>query len=91
MTDRAKVVILGGGVSGCAIAYYLAEKGLTDLLVIDREKFIAAQATGKCAGGVRSQFSSDINCRMSLLSERRGTWRRYSIRSEGLPVRMQHR
>ena len=69
MTDRAKVVILGGGISGCAIAYYLAEKGLTDLLVIDREKFIAAQATGKCAGGVRSQFSSDINCRMSLLSE----------------------
>lgn len=69
MTDMAKVVILGGGISGCAIAYYLAEKGLTDLLVIEREKFIAAQATGKCAGGIRSQFSSDINCRMSLLSE----------------------
>lgn len=69
MTDKAKVVILGGGISGCAIAYYLAKKGLTDVLVIEREKFNSAQATGKCAGGVRSQFSSDINCRMSLLSE----------------------
>jgi sarcosine oxidase subunit beta len=69
MSDKAKVVILGGGISGCSIAYNLAKKGLTDVLVIDREQFIAAQATGKCAGGVRAQFSSDINCRMSLLSE----------------------
>jgi sarcosine oxidase subunit beta len=70
MVDKAKVVIVGGGISGASISYNLAKRGLADVLIIEREKFNAAQATGKCAGGVRAQFSSDINCRMSLLSER---------------------
>ncbi len=69
MSDKAAAVIVGGGISGASIAYHLAKKGLTDVVIIEREKFNAAQATGKCAGGVRAQFSSDINVRMSLLSE----------------------
>jgi glycine cleavage system aminomethyltransferase T/glycine/D-amino acid oxidase-like deaminating enzyme len=36
MRDQARVVIIGAGVGGAAIAYHLAEAGCTDVLVLDR-------------------------------------------------------
>lgn len=57
MKDKADVVIVGGGVSGCALAYYLAKAGV-DVVVVERE-FIAAGATGCCAGGIRQQFGAE--------------------------------
>ncbi len=64
----ADVVIVGGGVMGTSAAYHLALKGCRDVLLLEREPFFGTQATGKCAGGIRYQFSTEINVRLSLLS-----------------------
>src|SRR4051812_26041053 len=49
----AEVVIIGGGVMGCAIAYELAMRGVAATIVEQRE--VAASASGASAGGVRQQ------------------------------------
>lgn len=64
----ADVVIIGGGVMGTSTAYHLALKGCKNVLLLERESFFGIQATGKCAGGIRYQFGTEINVRLSLLS-----------------------
>ena len=63
----ADVVIIGGGIIGVSIAYHLAKKGVRDVLLLERG-MMGEGATGKCAGGIRTQFSTEINIRFSLLS-----------------------
>jgi sarcosine oxidase subunit beta len=69
MKSNAEVVIVGGGIIGSSIAFHLAKMGMTDVVVLEKDMFIGAGATAKCAGGIRAQFSSEINIKMSLLSE----------------------
>jgi glycine/D-amino acid oxidase-like deaminating enzyme len=61
----ASVVIIGGGVVGCSIAYHLARRGLRDVVVIERET-VGAGTTSKAAGGIRAQFSTETEVRFSL-------------------------
>jgi len=63
----ASVVIVGAGVVGASIAFHLAEKGVRDVIVLERDR-VAGGSTGKNAGGIRMQFASEINVRLSLLS-----------------------
>ena len=63
----AEVVIIGGGVIGLGIAYYLAKKGVRDVVLIER-KSVGGGSTGKCLGGIRTQFSTRINLEFSLLA-----------------------
>jgi sarcosine oxidase subunit beta len=65
MTD---VVIIGGGIVGSSVAYHLAEAGCTNVLIVEREAQQGLGSTGKSAGGVRAQFGTEINIRMSLYS-----------------------
>ncbi len=65
--ERAEVVIVGGGIIGASIAYHLAEKGVRDIVVLDREH-LGSGSTSKNAGGIRLQFSSEINVRLSQRS-----------------------
>lgn len=58
MEKRADVVIIGGGISGCAAAYYLAKRGVGVVLVEKGE--IAGEASGRNAGGVRAQARNPI-------------------------------
>jgi sarcosine oxidase, subunit beta len=58
--DRAEVVVVGGGVMGASIAFHLAEAGVTDVLLLERDQ-LAAGSTSRCAGGVRAQFSDPVN------------------------------
>jgi sarcosine oxidase subunit beta len=64
----ADVVIVGGGVMGASTAYHLALKGCRNVVLLEQESFFGTQATGRCAGGIRYQFSTEINVRLSLLS-----------------------
>ncbi|PYO16665.1 MAG: hypothetical protein DMD31_02175 [Gemmatimonadetes bacterium] len=64
--DSADAVVVGGGVVGCSIAYHLARRGATVVLV-ERDT-LGSQSTGRCAGGVRRQFSSSANVVMQQLS-----------------------
>jgi sarcosine oxidase subunit beta len=68
LPKTADVVIIGGGVMGASTAYHLALKGCRNVLLLEREPFFGTQATGRCAGGIRYQFSTEINVRLSLLS-----------------------
>ncbi len=65
--ERADVVIVGGGVHGASIAYHLARKGVRDIVVLERER-LGAGSTSRNAGGVRLQFSTEINVRLSQRS-----------------------
>jgi sarcosine oxidase subunit beta len=68
MKTTAECVIVGGGVVGLSIAYHLAARGMTDVLVLEREHMVGTGSTGRCAGGFRHQFSNEPNIRLSLLS-----------------------
>src|ERR1700677_1491946 len=64
----ADVVLIGGGIVGSSIAYHLVAAGCKNVLVIERESAQGKGSTGKSMGGVRAQFSTDVNIRMSLYS-----------------------
>jgi sarcosine oxidase subunit beta len=66
--NTADIVIVGGGVMGASAAYHLAKRGMRDIVLLEKEKFFGTGATGRCAGGVRYQFSTEINVRLSLES-----------------------
>lgn len=69
MRDRAEVVVIGGGIMGLSVAYHLAERGVTDVTVID-QSYLCGGASGRNGGGVRAQWSSETNVRLMLESIR---------------------
>ncbi len=68
LPKTADVVIIGGGVMGTSTAYHLAKKGVKNVVLIEKEPFFGMMSTGQCAGGIRHQFSSEINIRFSIES-----------------------
>jgi len=64
-----EVIIIGGGVIGCSIAYHLARMGCCDVVVLERN-LIGSGSTERCAGGIRQQFSTEANIRLSVESVR---------------------
>ena len=63
----ADVVIIGGGVTGASIAFHLAARGLSDVIVIDKS-FVASGATGRSSACVRQHYTTATACRMILFS-----------------------
>jgi len=68
MTKTADVAIIGGGIVGSSIAYHLAEAGCTNVLIVEHEDRLGMGSTAKSMGGVRAQFATSINIRMSIYS-----------------------
>ena len=64
----ADAIIIGGGIVGSSVAYHLTEAGCRSVLVIERETHQGKGSTGKSMGGVRAQFATSVNIRMSLYS-----------------------
>lgn len=70
MRNTADVVIVGGGILGLAVAFYLAKAKYGDIVLVEKEPFLGAGATSKAAGGIRAQFMTKDNIQMSMLSEK---------------------
>lgn len=65
---KAEIVIIGGGVVGAAVAFHLTERGCRDVLILERANVQGTGSTGAATGGVRAQFETDINIKMSHYS-----------------------
>lgn len=68
LPKTANVVVVGGGVMGASTAYHLALKGCKKVVLLERNSFFGIEATGKCAGGIRYQFDTEINVKLSRIS-----------------------
>jgi heterotetrameric sarcosine oxidase gamma subunit len=64
--DRARVVIIGGGVIGCSVAYHLAHLGWSDIVLVERDRLTSG--TTWHAAGLMVTFgsSSETSTRMRL-------------------------
>ena len=66
--DAASVVIIGAGIVGSSIAYHLSARGCTDVIVVEKGDTEACGTTARSAAGVRHQFATEVNVRLSLYS-----------------------
>jgi glycine/D-amino acid oxidase-like deaminating enzyme len=67
VTDSYDVIIIGGGLTGCATAYFLAAgKFDGSVLVVERDPTYAHAPSARSAGGIRQQFSTPENIRIGL-------------------------
>src|SRR5215212_8608800 len=55
LRDRYDVVIVGGGSHGLATAYYLAQRGITDVCVLEKA-YIGSGAAGRNTAILRSNY-----------------------------------
>ncbi len=67
MKQSADVVIIGGGVEGCSIAYNLAREGCVNVVLIEK-KTLASGSTGKSCGIIRTHYSQEILMKMAFMS-----------------------
>jgi glycine cleavage system aminomethyltransferase T/glycine/D-amino acid oxidase-like deaminating enzyme len=72
MVEHARVVVIGGGITGCSVAYHLAEAGWTDIVLVEKAG-LTAGSTSQAAGLVTA-----FNPSSTMLA-----WRRYSIELYG--------
>ncbi len=68
LPKHSEIVVIGGGVMGASTAYHLAQRGMRDVALLEKEPFFGTGATGRCAGGIRYQFSTEVNIRLSQAS-----------------------
>ena len=67
MKNSYDVVIIGGGIIGCSIAFELAKRGRKDVLIIE-QGYLTSGATGRCGAGIRQQWGSVLNATLAVES-----------------------
>jgi sarcosine oxidase subunit beta len=75
MEKTADIIIIGGGIIGASIAFHLTGKGTEGIILLEKG-MLGEGSTAKCVGGIRTQFSTEVNIRFSLESLK--TWDRFS-------------
>lgn len=68
LPETADVVVIGGGVMGASTAYHLALEGVEEVVLLEKETYFGQGATGRCAGGIRHQFATEVNVKLSNVS-----------------------
>jgi len=61
------VLIIGAGIIGASIAYHLAQRGVSPVVLVDKDK-AGSGSTASSLGGFRHQFSNEVSVRLSLES-----------------------
>ncbi len=103
MKNRARIVVVGAGVGGASIAWHLAERGETDVLLIDRNEptsgstFHSAGLVGQLRGSLplttMMMHSVDVYRRLEAGADQTGRstgWREVgSLRIASTPARME--
>ena len=64
MKKAYDVVIIGGGITGCALAFELAKRGRKDILLVEKE-YLTSGATGRCGAGIRQQWGTVLNATLA--------------------------
>ena len=67
MKKSYDIVIIGGGIIGCSVAFELAKRGRKDVLVIE-QAYLTSGATGRCGAGIRQQWGSMLNATLAMES-----------------------
>ena len=67
LPTKAKIVIIGGGIMGLALAHNLALQGERDVVVLEKG-YLCAGASGRNGGGVRMQWGTSTNIELSRRS-----------------------
>ena len=67
LPKSSDIVVIGGGVMGASAAYHLAKRG-AQVTLLEKAPSFGEASTGKCAGGIRHQFSTEVNIRLSIES-----------------------
>jgi sarcosine oxidase, subunit beta len=65
---KTGILIIGGGVVGASTAYHLSKRGAENVLILERETAQGFGSTGRATGGIRQQFGTEINIKMSQYS-----------------------
>lgn len=68
LPERARVLVIGGGVVGCSLLYHLTRKGLSDVVLLERNHLTSGSSWH--AAGMLSQYHAD---RVHLETIRAGT------------------
>jgi len=64
MKKKTDVIIIGGGINGCSLAYYLYKKNI-DVTLFEKN-YLSSGATGKCGAGIRQQWSTKENAKLAI-------------------------
>ncbi len=64
MNNTCDAIIIGGGIIGTATGYYLSKRGWRVYLF--EKEYLTAGATGRCIGGIRQQFSTELSIKVAM-------------------------
>src|SRR5665809_139663 len=71
LPSSAKVIIVGGGIVGCSVAYHLGKMGLADVLLLERGKLTSGSTWH--AAGLVGQLRTTTNLSKKRASPRAGS------------------
>jgi sarcosine oxidase, subunit beta len=71
----ASTVIVGGGITGAAAAFFLADRGEADVVLLEQGALGSGTTKGGM-GGIRHQFVDELDVRLSLMAS--DFWREFS-------------
>jgi sarcosine oxidase, subunit beta len=69
MTRTAEVIVVGGGVNGCSIAFHLARRGVRNIVLVEKGH-VASGPTGVSSGVVRQHYTNETLAAMARDSVR---------------------
>lgn len=67
MSNNADVIIIGGGIMGCSLAYRLAKRGFSAIIL--EKNTCGSEASGRNSSGVRAQMRDPKELRMAMASQ----------------------